>query len=110
MKITQQLNIEGPLDYCKKRLHHEPNTVFWLLVDLCNKCPSISLQYAKSLYKDTFSKKEINQALQDLAIIAPLWGIQPPTKDGDNYDYDAAEGSSAHNNGRRNDVNEDVKR
>ena len=94
MKITQQLNIEGPLAYCKKRLHHEPNTVFWLLVELCDKCPSISLQYAKSLYKDTFSKKEINQALQDLAIIAPLWGIQPPTKDGDNYD----------------DVNEDVKR
>ncbi|MFY3466053.1 hypothetical protein ACOS7Q_24950 [Escherichia coli] len=94
MKITQQLNIEGPLAYCKKRLHHEPNTVFWLLVELCDKCPSISLQYAKSLYKDTFSKKEINQALQDLAIIAPLWGIQPPTKDGPNYD----------------DVNEDVKR
>lgn len=109
MKITQQLNIEGPLAYCKKRLHHEPNTVFWLLVDLCNKCQSISLQYAKSLYKDTFSKKEINQALQDLAIIAPLWGIQPPTKDGDNYDYDAAEGSSALNNGRRKNT-EDVKR
>lgn len=108
MKITQQLNIEGPLAYCKKRLHHEPNTVFWLLVDLCNS-QSISLQYAKSLYKDTFSKKEINQALQDLAIIAPLWGIQPPTKDGDNYDYDAAEGSSAHNNGRRKNT-EDVKR
>lgn len=108
MKITQQLNIEGPLDYCKKRLHHEPNTVFWLLVDLCNS-QSISLQYAKSLYKDTFSKKEINQALQDLAIIAPLWGIQPPTKDGDNYDYDAAEGSSALNNGRRKNT-EDVKR
>lgn len=108
MKITQQLNIEGPLAYCKTRLHHEPNTVFWLLVDLCNS-QSISLQYAKSLYKDTFSKKEINQALQDLAIIAPLWGIQPPTKDGDNYDYDAAEGSSALNNGRRKNT-EDVKR
>lgn len=88
MKISQQLNIEGPLAYCKRRLHHEPNTVFWLLVDLCTKCPSISLQYAKSLYKETFSKEEINQAFDDLAIIAPLWGIQPPVKDGDNYNVE----------------------
>lgn len=93
MKISQQLNIEGPLAYCKKRLGHEPNTVFWLLVDLCKKCPSISLQYAKSLYKETFSKEEIKQAFADLAIIAPLWELQPPIKDGPNYD----------------DVNEDVR-
>lgn len=103
MKITQQTNIEGPLAYCKRRLHHEPNTVFWLLVDLCEKCPSISLQYAKSLYKETFSKEEINQAFADLAIIAPLWELQPPTKDGDNYDDNAIENGLAHKNGRRDD-------
>ncbi|WP_394737002.1 hypothetical protein [Escherichia coli] len=86
MKITQQLNIEGPLDYCKTRLHHTPNTVFWLLLEMCEKCPAISLQYAKGCFKDTFSKQEIKQALDDLAIIAPLLGIEPPTKDGPNYD------------------------
>lgn len=86
MKITQQTNIEGPLAFCERRLHHQPNTVFWILLEMCEKCPAISLQYAKGCFKDTFSKEEIKQALKDAEIIFPLWGIKGPTKDGPNYD------------------------
>lgn len=91
MRITRQTNIEGLAPYCTKRLHHEPNALFWLLVEMCDRCPGISYWHARSMYKDFFAKAEIKQAFADLAVICPLWGIQLPTVDGPTYDLELDE-------------------
>lgn len=88
MEITQQLNLEGYVPYCLHRLHHEPSTLFWLLVALCDRCPGISYWYARSAYKDFFSKAEIKQAFADLAVIGPLWNISLPTRTGPTFDLE----------------------
>lgn len=85
MQITPQTNREGLAPFVAHRLGHEPTTLFWLLVDLVDKCPAISLQFARSMFKDHFTSAEIREALADLAVIAPLWKLQPPVKDGQAY-------------------------
>ncbi|HHL8702667.1 TPA: hypothetical protein ACQ8SH_004810 [Escherichia coli] len=85
MQITPQTNREGLAPFVAHRLGHEPSALFWLLVDMVDKCPAISLQFARSMFKDTFTSAEIRQALADLTVIAPLWSLQPPVKDGPTY-------------------------
>ena len=91
MKITQQTNLEGLEPYCFNRLHHIPNTLFWILVEMCDRCPGISYQYARNAYKDIYSKAEIKQAFADLAVIGPLWDIQLPAYDGPSYELETDE-------------------
>ncbi|EPE2545724.1 hypothetical protein ACSHE7_004995 [Escherichia coli] len=91
MQITRQTNIEGLVPYCTKRLHHEPNALFWLLVEMCERCPGISYWYARNAYKDFFSKAEIKQAFEDLAVIGPLWNIQLPAHNGPSYELETDE-------------------
>ena len=91
MEITRQTNIEGLVPYVAKRLHHEPSALFWLLVALCDKCPGINYWYARNAYKDYFSNEEIKQAFADLAVIAPLWGIQLPVHKVPTFDLEIDE-------------------
>ena len=91
MKISQQLNIEGYEPYVVKRLHHVPGTLFWLLVEMCDRCPGISYWYARSAYKDFYSKEEIKQAFADLAVVGPLWNIRLPVHNGPTFDLEIDE-------------------
>lgn len=109
MEITPQLNIEGLEPYCCNRLHHAPNALFWLLIEMCGKCPGINYWYARNAYKDFFSKAEIKQAFADLAVIGPLWNIELPAHDGPTFDDNAIENGLAHKNGRRDDLEIDEK-
>ena len=59
MQITPQTNREGLAPFAAHRLGHEPSALFWLLVDMVDKCPAISLQFARSMYKDTSTSAEI---------------------------------------------------
>ena len=76
------------MPFCLHRLHHEPNTLFWLLVKMCEKCPGINYWYARNAYKDFFSKTEIKQAFADLAVIGPLWNIELPAHKGPTFDLE----------------------
>ncbi|MBO0269354.1 hypothetical protein [Escherichia coli] len=104
MEITPQLNLENYVPYVAKRLHHVPSALFWLLVAMCDRCPGISYWTARSMYKDFFSKAEIKQAFADLAVIAPLWGIELPDRNGPTFDDNAIENGLARKNGRRDDL------
>ncbi|EPN4166986.1 hypothetical protein ACT0BW_005110 [Escherichia coli] len=97
------------MPYVAKRIHHEPSALFWLLVALCDKCPGINYWYARNAYKDYFSNEEIKQAFADLAVIAPLWGIELPVHDGPTFEDNAIENGLAHKNGRRDDLEIDEK-
>lgn len=87
MLITPQTNREGPVAFATTRLGHEPSMLFWLLVDMVDKCPGIDTNAVKALYKDLFSYREIARALSDLEVIAPLWNLQPPVRGGDSYGF-----------------------
>lgn len=87
MRITPQTNCEGLAPFAAKRLGHEPSMLFWLLVAMVDKCPGIDIYAVRALYKDLFSSRDIECALADLKVIAPLWGLEPPVRGGNSYGY-----------------------